>query len=192
MYSQFGEDKYIVENLKYPKENGFFIDVGAYKPKLLSNTYYFESVLNWDGLCIEPDPSLIPALKEERKRVLQYAVADYIGKAQMYRGEIPDWNSLIKQPNSTDILFEVNVTTLDKIIEQERVTKIDILSIDVEGAELCVLKGLTKLKPSIIIVEFSHNNIDDLVRYLVDDYALVHITQANFIYIKRENTAQDK
>lgn len=186
MHSQFDEDKYIIEHLKYPKENGFFIDVGACKPKQLSNTYYFESTLNWDGICIEPDPYLIPALKEERKKVLQCAVADFVGKAQMFRGEIPDWNSLSKQPRSTDTLFDVDVTTLDNIIKQEQVTKIDLLSIDVEGFELAVLKGLTLLKPSILIIEFSHNDIDSLIKYLVNDYALVHVTQANFIYTCRQ------
>lgn len=177
-YSQFSEDKWIEENLK--PVNGFFIDVGAGKPKELSNTYHFESK-GWEGICIEADPNLIPELEMERANVLHSAVSDYSGDIVLHKGIISDWNSTIKNANSTEEQVVVKVMTLDDVIKSNNVKQIDLLSVDVEGAELKVLKGLTLLKPKIIIVEHTHNDIDELVRYLLKEYKLVHITTANLI-----------
>jgi hypothetical protein len=56
-------------------------------------------------------------------------------------------------------IFQVSVPqkTMNTILEMELplVTEIDIISIDVEGGELKVLKGLdlTKYKPKIMVIE---------------------------------------
>ena len=57
-YSQFGEDvvlRVLVGDLKKP---GFYVDVGAYHPKHLSNTYYFYKK-GWRGINIDPNPKSI-------------------------------------------------------------------------------------------------------------------------------------
>ena len=51
-YSQYGED-FILWNFFDYKEHGFFIDVGAFDGKHLSNTLSFEEH-GWKGICIEP------------------------------------------------------------------------------------------------------------------------------------------
>src|ERR687897_660512 len=53
-FSQFGEDKWIVNNLPYPL-NGVFVDVGASDGIYGNNTYFFEKI-GWKGLCIDADP----------------------------------------------------------------------------------------------------------------------------------------
>jgi hypothetical protein len=42
-FSQFGEDKWIVDNLHYPL-NGVFVDVGASDGVYGNNTYFFEKI----------------------------------------------------------------------------------------------------------------------------------------------------
>ncbi|CAE8645563.1 unnamed protein product [Polarella glacialis] len=37
---------------------GVFVDVGAFHPIHLSNTYFFERCLGWRGVCVEPNPGL--------------------------------------------------------------------------------------------------------------------------------------
>ncbi len=64
--SQFGQDKFINESLLFGKRNGFFVDVGAYDGLLISNTYFFEKILKWSGLCIEPIPHVFDKLKHNR------------------------------------------------------------------------------------------------------------------------------
>jgi hypothetical protein len=53
-HSQFGEDRYIYNNIDLPA-NGTFVDVGAGHPIHLSNTYFFEKN-GWTGVCIDADP----------------------------------------------------------------------------------------------------------------------------------------
>jgi len=60
-YSQLGQDKWVLEKLDY-KENGFFIEIGAYDGITLSNTYSLEKDFGWDGICVECNPEIIPLL----------------------------------------------------------------------------------------------------------------------------------
>jgi FkbM family methyltransferase len=178
-YSQCEEDKWVVENLRLP-EKGFFVDVGASKPKDLSNSYYFESI-GWDGICVEADPSLISNLISERKTVINKAVSDYIGTGTLYKGTLPDWNSLVEGGNQSGETIIVPVTTLNEIIIQNEIKEINLLSVDVEGAELKVLYGLSILTPDILIVEHTRSDVNELINYLVKRYEIVHITRANII-----------
>ncbi len=57
-YSQYGED-FILWNFFDYKEHGFFIDVGAFDGKHLSNTLSFEEH-GWKGICIEPVSEYFP------------------------------------------------------------------------------------------------------------------------------------
>ena len=63
-YSQFGQDKFIIENIFKMKKNGFFIEAGAGDGINISNTYVLEKQYNWNGLCVEPNLELygIPIL----------------------------------------------------------------------------------------------------------------------------------
>ena len=71
MPGQFDEDK-VMHSLFPPGFVGKMVDVGAYDPVLISNSWYFEQK-GWDVLCIEPNPNLIPLLKGKRENVLQIA-----------------------------------------------------------------------------------------------------------------------
>lgn len=71
MPGQFYEDK-VMHSLFPPGFVGKMVDVGAYDPVVISNSWYFEQ-RGWDVLCIEPNPTLAPKLKRERKNVLTVA-----------------------------------------------------------------------------------------------------------------------
>src|SRR5258706_11369284 len=55
-YSQHSQDRFVDNFLLHGKRGGVFVDVGAYDGVALSNTYYFEKELGWQGICIEPNP----------------------------------------------------------------------------------------------------------------------------------------
>jgi FkbM family methyltransferase len=61
MYSQNNEEKIITDF--FGNFIGQFLDIGAHNGKLASNTYRL-SELKWEGVCIEPSPSVYPKLKE--------------------------------------------------------------------------------------------------------------------------------
>lgn len=66
----------------------------------------------------------------------------------------------------------VPVTTIDSYCAERRITRIDLLKIDVEGFELQVLKGAKQLLGSggIRAIQFEHTHINLLQRVFVDDF----------------------
>jgi len=57
-YSQFGEDAVLRVLVNSGERPGFYVDVGAYHPKHLSNTYFFYKK-GWRGINIDPNPRSI-------------------------------------------------------------------------------------------------------------------------------------
>jgi len=65
-FSQNGQDSFLENNLFKKINNGFFVDIGANDGVTFSNTYFFEKK-GWDGLCVEPIPSVFEKLNQNRK-----------------------------------------------------------------------------------------------------------------------------
>jgi FkbM family methyltransferase len=61
MYSQGQEEEIIVRVLNAEKKVGHFLDCGAYDGRTFSNTLRLVE-LGWSGVCVEPSPSVFPAL----------------------------------------------------------------------------------------------------------------------------------
>ena len=63
------------------------------------------------------------------------------------------------------MIKKIETDTLDNIIKKSKLSikKIDFLSIDVEGNELNVLKGLNfkKYKPKVVVLEFIDPSIKE-------------------------------
>ncbi len=53
-YSQAGQDQFLFEHFFRGKRNGVFVEVGAFDGEQFSNTLFFERVMGWKGLCVEP------------------------------------------------------------------------------------------------------------------------------------------
>ncbi len=60
-YSQNKEEEILVELLGAERRVGHFLDIGAYDGKTFSNTLRLAE-LGWSGVCVEPSPSIFPAL----------------------------------------------------------------------------------------------------------------------------------
>jgi len=66
-YSQewTGQDAFVANKLNFLK-NGFFVDIGCHDYKWLSNTYFFEKELNWQGLAVDMDSQWEQGWKNNR------------------------------------------------------------------------------------------------------------------------------
>lgn len=175
--------------------NGFFIEVGGNDGFLQSNTYYLEKFKNWNGILIEGIPELYRKCKEERKnsKVFNYAlvsndftesyvemhfanlmsVVDGSMKSEEGQREHIE-NGVQVQDLKQSYSVKVAARTLESILNDlEKPIEIDFLSLDVEGYELEVLKGLNlkKYQPNYILVEA--RNFDEINNYLTELYDLV-------------------
>ncbi len=185
---------------------GVFIDIGAHDDKWLSiSRHFYES--NWTVISVEPNPVQYEKLLLERKNVFNYACSDQnidnapfgiytlngIGTAGLTGLEINNQPLSPFYPSHKDRemnkqTITVNVRTLDFIIDEynstnkNKIKKIDVLSIDVEGNEINVLKGLDfeKFDPTLIIVEAI--DVDDMLcEVSMDEY----MVQKGYEKIKR-------
>ena len=76
------------------------------------------------------------------------AVSDFVGEAEFVRNQDPGTNSLGEAESgvaSTSVVSTVSVTTLDSFAREQKIDRIDVLKIDVEGADVEVLRGASGL-----------------------------------------------
>lgn len=147
---------------------GFFVDVGAHHPVRFSNTYYFYKK-GWRGINIEPTPTVMRSFKLLRSRDinLNLGVASTKDTLTFYCFNEPALNTFSKEaaarvseaPNPYKIIKElkVEVVPLSEILDKHvpAGTKIDLLTIDVEGLDFEVLQSNNweKYKPEYLLVE---------------------------------------
>lgn len=196
-------DKTLREYFPDYNKIGVMVEIGAYHPIKLSNSYHFEQN-GWDTYCIEANPSLAKKFSIRKNKVINYAVADFnkddvdfdcnTTYCQSFSALKLD-ESLCKllgyRPKSIDKI-KVNVRTFDHILNNElkHLTKIDILVIDVEGGEMGVLNGfdIKKWKPYLIFIEdhfFNANKKSDINDFLVkNNYRLDKSIVYNCFYLR--------
>jgi len=176
-------------------KNGFFIEAGANDGYTQSNTYYLEKILGWRGILVEGIPSLYNKCKTIRKKssVYNYALVaknfsdsyvemHYANLMSVVEGSLKNSKSQINhiekglklQDIKQTYAIKVPAKTLESILDEfSDLPKIDFFSLDVEGYEVNVLKGLNlnKYKPRYILVEGIF--FDEVNSFLESSYQLV-------------------
>ena len=169
----------------HPKTGEIVIDVGAHYGRY---TIIAAKRVGPKGkvVAIEADPKNLEILNKNIKLnklnnnviTCNYAVHSKETKIKLYTPEEASgrtiYNTIMSERISHEEKFiEVNANTLDSILEENGIKheKVDWIKIDVEGAELEVLKGAHKIlsesKNIILLVEIHSLNLyKSIVKYL--------------------------
>ncbi len=157
-------------------DGGVFIEAGANDGVRQSNTYYFERIRGWSGLLIEPVPELAAECRKNRRAsVIEAALAatdvpgatvelHVAGLMSTVVGAMGDAAATDRhiaaaleiQKLVATRRIRVPARSLSALIDAAGFTRpIDLLSLDVEGAELMALRGLDlgRHAPRFICVE---------------------------------------
>ena len=174
-YSQFQQDKFVYEKYFKDKQNGFFVDIGAYDGECDSNSLFFENI-GWDGICIEPNPEMFQKMEQIRKcRCVQCAVSNKNEITQFFQikegptvlsGLVDEFtqNAINKiheydlETNQNFDYIDVECKTFDNIVD---VYDIDFLSLDTEGNELKILQSINFDKYNINVITVENNDYDN-------------------------------
>lgn len=203
-YSQFDEDKILSKIFKTVKK-GICVEVGANDGINDSTTYHFERK-GWQCVLIEPNPDLCKSIRSVRKaQLFECAASDKNGEVYLNvaegKGRAHGVSTICNDQKAIEFIesfgfkiksVKINIRTLDDMLnELQRISKIDFITIDVEGNELNVLKGfdLNKWKPTILIIEDnSYYKDDTIVRYLKSEgYIRFRRTGVNDWYSHKSN-----
>lgn len=181
------------------RREGFFIEVGANDPYSGSQTWLLEQN-GWRGILVEPQTLLCEKLRLARKNAKIFQVACSApgkeGEATLHISAQDGLSTLEKQIDSHGIRFNgtecVKVTTLDKVLDEAQVGAIDFLSIDVEGHEIEVMRGLNfkKHRPALILIEDGVRNLGKHRFLKQQGYRLVKRTTLNNWYVPRDQPFQ--
>jgi hypothetical protein len=182
VYSQFGEDKVLAEMLerlgdKYQLDK-WACEFGAWDGLYLSNTANLIINSNYRAVLIESDATRFETLKEN-----------------MVSHPVIIMNSSVQLDGEN---------TLDNLLSQTIIPKnLDLMSIDIDGADYWVFEGLKLYRPKIIVIEFNptipkeirftnprdvYSNKGSSIRSICElaeskNYKLCGLTTCNLIFI---------
>jgi FkbM family methyltransferase len=209
----FGLEKLDQKLIKFlPKRRGFYIELGANDGIKQSNTFSLEKYLGWSGILIEPHPETFRALVKNRSKEnhffncacvslnstslnleMRYSdlmtvqlsdeldISDPLGHAedgaQFLNGEVP-------------YTFEIRARTLNDLLEEANPPEpIDLLSLDVEGAEFQVLSGIDLAKWNISTICVESREVERIEKLLTKfNYARVaKLSHHDYVFQKNQN-----
>jgi len=195
-----GKGELLIRYFFRDRKDGFYLDIGCSDYQVNSTTYYLEEHQAWSGIGVDPIEYLRAGWVKHRPRskFFAYAVTDRSGESikffsagglsatEIDTKNLKRWQELKKfEPAEV----EVPTITMNDLLDQEGVTKIDFLSMDINGAEPVALAGfdIERFRPDLVHVEASPHRKEELSAYFarhdyvrIDEYLVYDATNWYF------------
>jgi FkbM family methyltransferase len=173
--SQYLQDVLLDRWLFDGMRGGTFIDIGAHDGVTYSNSFFFETVRDWQGIAIEPNPdSFAKAAASRTCTVLNCCVGPenetvrflkISGYSEMLSGILDNYHSEHRERVEQELaqfggsaeVIPVATRNLNGIVAENELSEITYLSIDTEGSELPILQSIDfkRLFVHAITVEYN-------------------------------------
>ena len=179
---------------------GIYIDVGCQHPIKNSNTYLLFKK-GWEGINVDLDKDNIELFKRSRSNDNNFnkALSNDVKEVDLYfYHKKSPINTIDKktsefQKAKVSSIKKIKTDTLNNIILNTKYKNqsFDLLSIDVEGHELEVLKGfdLNKFSPKVIVVEYLDLNVSKLeiknlnIEHIINTKIYRYLVSKNYILV---------
>lgn len=198
-FAQEGEDKILEKYFGEHNNLGFFIDVGANHPQKFSNTFKLY-LKGWRGINIDANPGTKKIFDKLRPRDIniEAGISKIPGQLDYHIFEHSLFNTFDRDTalaHSKEFGVKINevikleTKPLGAVLDSLNMdlSKIDFLSVDVEGLDLEVLQSnnWTKYKPEVILIEALNTDLEN-----IQDNAIVkYLHNLNYkLFAKTYNT----
>jgi FkbM family methyltransferase len=215
--SQIGQDIVLDQQIFKGKSNGVFVEVGALDGFGASNTWFFEMERNWSGLLIEPNPVEFNKRNQHPRPNSIFencAISDVEmdinflsieGPCNVLSGIMEFYNTqhlerinrelemYSNHPEGHELYsrkeqIPMKAVRLQTLFDKHNITKIDFISIDVEGAELQVLNSINfdKVDISLFMIENNYGLEKETEFLSSKGYKLLGNIQWDSVFIKND------
>jgi FkbM family methyltransferase len=172
-------EEWAIRDFFQDRKDGIFLDVGANHYKDENNTYFLEQRLGWSGVAVDALEEFAGDYSAHRPRTKFVAAFASDVPDTTVQFFVPDDNKLVASVNKEFTARQgapgkprlVPTTTLDVILDQAGIRKLDFVSMDIELAEPKALAGfnIDRFSPSLVCIE-AHPD----VRQQILDYFASH------------------
>lgn len=175
LYSQFDEE-ILIRHFFDDREEGFYLDVGCADWQRNSATLYLEKHLGWKGIAIDARDGLRPSWQALRPgaKFFNYIVTDHAGTKEKFyaAGDISSTNpdhvrsfpaTQDRDPQSME--REVPTITLNQLLDEQGVKKIDFMLMDIELGEPAALRGfdIKRFRPELVCIEAGNEQVREFL-----------------------------
>lgn len=127
----------------------------------------------------EPDPTNFAFLKKNTKHlnnvnIFQLALADRSGMIDFFHSELKSGcHSTIPSPLRQTKL-SVPVCTLDELVKKEKINRVDIIKMDIEGGEMAAYRGMSE-------IAFTNPDLQIIMEFNPECFVEAHIKSVAFL-----------
>lgn len=186
-----GQDA-LIHSLFFPDRRcGVFVDLGAYDGVTWSNTLFFERELGWTGWCVEASPARHAEYLASGRSApcANVAVGDRDGEAAflevtegmlMTNGLVdafaPEQLAYVEREAGAQRIITVPIRRLNGLLAEWGAGAIDLLCLDVEGAEFSILADHNFARFPVEVICVENQSGDPALPALLSarGYAFVH------------------
>jgi len=154
-------------------------DFSAYAIHKGATVYAFEPVKN-----IFDELSEMAKLNGEKLHPVQKGLSNIEGEISIFINDSA--SSIIQQVSSTSEI--IKLTTLDKFVEENKLSRVDFIKADIEGAERDMLRGATNVlktfAPKLAICTYHLPDdpevLEGIIKEANPDYTVIHLRKKLF------------
>jgi FkbM family methyltransferase len=156
-------EEWIIRDHVKDRRGGVFLDVGANHYRDESNTYFLETTLGWSGLAVDALPEFGPDYARHRPATRFVAMFASDVADSTVRFFVAGPNHLVSSSNQAFVEGHgasgtarmVPTTTLNALLDEAGIERIDFLNMDIELAEPKALAGfdIDRFRPGLVCIE---------------------------------------
>lgn len=192
-YADYGEDAFLqsyfrqqsfeahsdlpMHLLKDAVGSGFYVDIGAYSPKLFSSTYWFYR-RGWSGINVDATPGSMELFRKVRPRDvnIEAAISNQEGNITLFCWDSPSPMNTVSPEHAARLANESGKSPRQELVSTVKLSTlldfhlpsnqaISFLTVDVEHHDLQVLKSndWNRYRPEILLVENHLSHVSEVV-----------------------------